>query len=118
MDSKKREIEFEANEPHQLHRLTTCGSQRRRHGIATATVRLIDPEGNVTIQRRRYHVARPVNAICNAVSTAPSESSAQLVDFQRAAAQREGVDSLGHVATIRIEKDGQDPITAAAPTPT
>jgi 2-isopropylmalate synthase len=72
------------------------------HGIATATVRLIDPEGIPTTDAATGN--GPVNAICNAIDRAIGVVN-RLVDFNVQAAT-EGRDSLGTV-TIRIEKDGK-----------
>ena len=72
------------------------------HGIATATVRLIDAEGVPTTDAATGN--GPVNAICNAVDRAIGVVN-KLVDFNVQAAT-EGRDSLGTV-TIRIEKDGK-----------
>ena len=72
------------------------------HGIATATVRLIDAEGVPTTDAATGN--GPVNAICNAMDRAIGVVN-KLVDFNVQAAT-EGRDSLGTV-TIRIEKDGK-----------
>ena len=72
------------------------------HGIATATVRLIDAEGVPTTDAATGN--GPVNAICNAVDRAIGVVN-KLVDFNVQAAT-EGRDSLGTV-TIRIENAGK-----------
>ena len=72
------------------------------HGIATATVRLIDAEGVPSTDAATGN--GPVNAICNAIDRAIGVVN-KLVDFNVQAAT-EGRDSLGTV-TIRIEKDGK-----------
>jgi 2-isopropylmalate synthase len=97
MDEESRE----ANEPisYTLDQVQFSGGD---HGIATATVRLIDPEGIPTTDAATGN--GPVNAICNAVDRAIGVVN-RLVDFNVQAAT-EGRDSLGTV-TIRIEKDGK-----------
>jgi 2-isopropylmalate synthase len=97
MDEESRE----ANEPisYTLDQVQFSGGD---HGIATATVRLIDPEGIPTTDAATGN--GPVNAICNAVDRAIGVVN-KLVDFNVQAAT-EGRDSLGTV-TIRIEKDGK-----------
>ena len=72
------------------------------HGIATATVRLIDAEGVPSTDAATGN--GPVNAICNAIDRAIGVVN-KLVDFNVQAAT-EGRDSLGTV-TIRIERDGK-----------
>ncbi len=72
------------------------------HGIATATVRLIDAEGVPTTDAATGN--GPVNAICNAIDRAIGVVN-KMVDFNVQAAT-EGRDSLGTV-TIRIENAGK-----------
>ena len=97
MDEESRE----ANEPisYTLEQVQFSGGD---HGIATATVRLIDTEGTAVTDAATGN--GPVNAICNAVDRAIGMAN-RLVDFNVQAAT-EGRDSLGTV-TIRIEKDGK-----------
>ena len=72
------------------------------HGVATATVRLSDGEGNSITDAATGN--GPVNSICNAMDRAIGITN-KLVDFNVQAAT-EGIDSLGTV-TMRIEKDGK-----------
>ena len=97
MDEESRE----ANEPisYTLGQVQFSGGD---HGIATATVRLVDPEGIPTTDAATGN--GPVNAICNAIDRAIGVVN-KLVDFNVQSAT-EGRDSLGTV-TIRIEKDGK-----------
>ena len=97
MDEEARE----ANEPisYTLDQVQFSGGD---HGIATATVRLIDTDGNTVTDAATGN--GPVNAICNAVDRAIGVEN-RVVDFNVQAAT-EGRDSLGTV-TIRIAKDGK-----------
>ena len=97
MDEEKRE----ASEPvsYTLGQVQFSGGD---HGIATATVRLVDPDGSPTTDAATGN--GPVNAVCNAIDRAIGVFN-KLVDFNVQAAT-EGQDSIGTV-TIRIEKDGR-----------
>ncbi|MSQ05675.1 MAG: 2-isopropylmalate synthase [Dehalococcoidia bacterium] len=72
------------------------------HNIATATVRLIGPSGDVLSDACTGN--GPVDAVCKAIDRVVG-SSGKLVDFNVQAVD-EGLDALGTV-TVRVEKDGK-----------
>ena len=97
MDEEQREAGETAS--YTLEQVQFSGGD---HGVATATVRLTDAEGNSFTDAATGN--GPVNSICNAMDRAIGITN-KLVDFNVQAAT-EGIDSLGTV-TMRIEKEGK-----------
>jgi 2-isopropylmalate synthase len=72
------------------------------HDIATATVRVIGPDGTVYSDAATGN--GPVDAVCNAIDRAV-HIPAKLVDFN-VQSVTEGLDSLGQVS-VRVQRDGR-----------
>ncbi len=81
------------------------------HDIATATVRIIGPDGTVYSDAATGN--GPVDAVCNAIDRSV-HIPAKLVDFN-VQSVTEGLDSLGQVS-VRVEREGRIYMGRAAST--